>query len=103
MINMIKSAILIIITLFLSGCSYNYLDCNDLPNIEQVREIVRENDDAVKEIKEVGQSVEVFVDDSDFPGKGKITILYGTEKQREEIEDMIGDTFFGVPYKMYNV
>ena len=39
----------------------------------------------------------------DCLGKARIEILYATEKDRQEIEQIIGETFLGIPYRMQNI
>jgi len=78
--------------------------CDQLPTVEELEKVMAENKEIVEQIKDLA-FVDVFRDGSDgnCPGKAEIFIRYGTVFQRNKIKNLIGDTFFGYPYRMFNV
>ena len=93
-------SLIIILSLSLVGCS-RIPSCKDLPTVEQVENILTEHQDVKEEIETYGQ---IFVSGrTGCPGKAYIDIDYSSIDQKEKIESLIGETFFGVPYVMSNV
>ena len=79
--------------------------CNELPTAEKVQIILIEHNDIIQELAKLGteNTIRFDADATRCPGKADIFIIYGTEKQRHQIKDRIGDKFFGVPYRMANM
>lgn len=75
--------------------------CARLPSAAEVQRVVATNQATWEQIKQ--HSVSVSVNSQRCPGKAQIDIHYATADDRAAIERMIGDTFFGVPYRMVNV
>ena len=82
----------------------HFLPCDRLPTASEVSRIVESHSDAVERIKEVDPGlVDVDIDTWTCPGKADIVISYPSHRDRVAIERIIGgDTFFGVPYRLYN-
>lgn len=82
----------------------SYAKCEDLPTVEEARQILIDHDDVIKKITSI-DSVTVNVSDNNpnCPDKGLIVISYGGHDQRLEIEKIINDDkFFGFPYDLIN-
>ncbi|MBW4647512.1 MAG: hypothetical protein KME06_02250 [Kastovskya adunca ATA6-11-RM4] len=79
--------------------------CNKFPDVASVEKTLSEQAQVVNQIKSVHPGfVDIKVDEAeDCPGKARIEILHATEQDRKKIEQIIGDTFFGVPYRMQNI
>ncbi|MFA6198595.1 MAG: hypothetical protein WC734_05630 [Patescibacteria group bacterium] len=79
--------------------------CSELPSAEQVQNILTEHTDIIQELGRLGpeNTIRFDADATRCPGKADIFIIYGTEKQRHQIKDRIGDNFFGIPYRMANM
>jgi hypothetical protein len=82
----------------------HFLPCDRLPAASEASRIVESHQDAVGRIEEVNPGlVEVAVDTWTCPGKADIVISYPSHRDRVAIERIIdGDTFFGVPYRLYD-
>ena len=100
------------IVIFFSGCIGLYemiidtrkVSCDKLPNAKEVERILAEHTDTVEEIKNINPDhVWLEIDSERCPGKADIMIYYATIKNRASIKKLIGDTFFGIPYRMFNV
>jgi len=80
------------------------LPCEDLPNIETVRQVVEEHQDVIQQIENTSPGY-VYVEINErCNGKGELYIYYDTVSTREQILEIIGgDTFFGIPYRLFNV
>ncbi|NVM37684.1 MAG: hypothetical protein HWN81_18975 [Candidatus Lokiarchaeota archaeon] len=80
------------------------LPCEDLPDIETVRQVVEDYQDIIQEIENTSPEY-VYVEVNErCNGKGELYIYYDTVSTREQILEIIGgDTFFGIPYRLFNV
>ena len=80
------------------------LPCEELPDIETVRQIIEDHQDLIEEIENTSPG-NVFVEINErCDGKGELFIYYDTIYTKNKIKEIIGgDTFFGVPYRMFNV
>jgi hypothetical protein len=80
------------------------LPCEVLPDIETVREIVENHQDVIEEIENISPGY-VWVEINErCDGKGELYIYYDTIDTKKEILDIIGTaTFFGIPYRLFNV
>ena len=77
--------------------------CDQLPSMSQAEQIYNEHLDTVEQIENISPS-KVFVSLVErCPGKGEVEIHYDTISTRRQIKDLIGDTFFGIPYVMFNI
>lgn len=77
--------------------------CDQLPNMSQAEQIYNEHLDIVEQIENINPG-HVFVSLVErCPGKGEVEISYDTISTRNQIKDLIGDTFFGIPYVMINI
>lgn len=77
------------------------LPCDRLPSEERVRRVLAEHRAEWERVR--GLSEWVTVDIWRCPGKASLDIYYATQRDRAEIERLIGPTFFGVPYRVQNV
>ncbi|MDN5366524.1 MAG: hypothetical protein HPY90_14175 [Syntrophothermus sp.] len=91
--------------MIISGVYDNRLhgvSCEKLPTLSEVEQIVKEHQDLIREIENVNPGfIRVYID-SPCPGKGEIVIEYASHQDRLRIEELIGETFFGVPWKGIN-
>ncbi|MFX0124000.1 MAG: hypothetical protein ACFFAE_10200 [Candidatus Hodarchaeota archaeon] len=77
--------------------------CDQLPNISQAEQIYNEHLDTVEQIENISPG-KVFVSLVErCSEKGEVEIHYDTMNTRKQIKDLIGDTFFGIPYVMFNI
>lgn len=82
----------------------SYAKCDDLPTVEEARQVLIDHEDVIKKITSI-DSVTVNVSDNNpnCPDKGLIVISYGGHDQRLQIEKIINDDkFFGFPYDLIN-
>ena len=108
-----KYLILLLVPFLLAvGCTDYFLgidkglSCDKLSAKEEVQKVLNENTDTIKKLEELSpdtKSIMVVIDSERCQGKADIIIYYGSFQQRKEIKKIIGDTFFGVPYRMINV
>ena len=80
------------------------LPCEELPDIETVRQTIEDHQDVIEEIENTSPG-NVWVEINErCDGKGELFIYYDTIYTKNKIKELIGgDTFFGVPYRMFNV
>jgi hypothetical protein len=87
----------------------HYLDCYSLPFYPQVEKALKEHADIAEKLKQLGAG-EVLPQENKCKGwqggiefiKGDILIKYSSHSQRLAIEKLIGDNFFGIPYRGEN-
>jgi len=76
--------------------------CEELPPLSEVERIVEENKEVIRQVESIDPGfISVYIDSS-CPGKGSLVIEYPSHADRLRIEELIGDTFFGVPWKGIN-
>ena len=88
-----------------NSLNYNQeLPCEELPEIETVRQAVEDHQDIIEEIENTSPGY-VWVEINErCNGKGELFIYYDTIYTKDKILEIIGgDTFFGVPYRLFNV
>lgn len=80
------------------------LPCEELPDIGAARQIIEDHQDLIEEIENTSPG-NVWVEINErCDGKGELFIYYDTISTKNKIKELIGgDTFFGVPYRMFNV
>ncbi len=89
--------------LFIIGQDTKQVPCDQLPDMSQAEQIYNEHLDTVEQIENINPD-NVFVSLVErCPGKGEVEIYYDTMSTRKQIKDLIGDTFFGIPYVMFNI
>lgn len=88
------------------GNREHYISCSDLPFYSEVQKSLRQHGDLTNKIKNLGaesvSAVEINCPSSvgSFAFlKGDILISYRNRAQRNAIEQAVGETFFGMPYR----
>lgn len=79
--------------------------CEGLPSLSEVERIVQEHQEVIEEIRNINPGfirVEI-ASPARCPEKGEIYIEYASHKDRVRIEELIGETFFGVPWRGVNI
>lgn len=87
----------------------DFLPCQQLPFYPQARKALDQHKDIVEKIKQAG-AFDVAAEEIKCPSadgsfyftKGDIVIQYDTHAQRIAIEKLIGDNFFGIPWRGEN-
>lgn len=80
----------------------NFLSCAELPSLASVEQVMSEHQDLIRQIVAIRpELINVSIDPS-CPGKGILVIEYASHADRMQIEALIGDTFFGIPWKGIN-
>ncbi len=106
------AAILVVAIIGIGFLGYQYLfadrravACDKLPSVQTVQTTLTEHADTIRELEKLGpeNTIRLEADATRCSGKADILIYYGTESQRAKIKQNIGDTFFGVPYRMANI
>lgn len=79
--------------------------CSELPSVEEVQKVLTDHKDTIQELEKLSDTNSIWfsIDTERCSGKADILIYYGTESQRKQIKEIIGEKFFGVPYRMFNV
>lgn len=85
-----------------------YLRCEDLPTITEVEQAIEIHQDVIEEIEAVNPGfirvhISSTVNHTDCAGKGYLLVEYASHADRKQIEDIIGETFFGVPWMGLNL
>ena len=83
-----------------------FMDCQDLPFFQQVQKEMGLHSDVVEKIKNAGASkveaikINCLSSDKKYSFiKGNLLIVYHSRCQRSSIEKLIGDNFFGIPWR----
>ena len=80
------------------------LPCEELPDIETVKQIIDDHLDLINEIENTSPGNVWTGINERCDGKGELFIYYDTIYTKNKIKEIIGgNTFFGVPYRMFNV
>ncbi len=77
------------------------LHCEQLPTAERVRQVLDEHQAEWRQVRKHSDWVEV--DTERCPGKADLAIYYPTDRDRTRIKRLIGESFFGIPYRMFLV
>ncbi len=82
-----------------------YLSCEEMPELADIEQTVAAHQDVIEQIEGIDPGfIRVYISDSEAcPEKGILVIEYASHANREQIEALIGDTFFGIPWKGLNV
>jgi hypothetical protein len=88
----------------LMGNKTHTLDCNALPTVAHVQEILAAHKDMVDRLLQINPGqVLVDADNSQCSTKADVLITVGTSQDAKAVEALIhADTFFGVPYRILN-
>lgn len=79
------------------------LECEELPNWDQAEKIFYEHNDTISQIEAISPG-NIFVSlHEPCADKGEVVISYDSIDSRNKIKDLIGDSFYGIPYVMYNI
>lgn len=92
----------------ISGCDLveqTGLLCNSFSESAAIEKVLADHAQIVKQVENVNTgTIDVIVEEiSSCPGKGRLVITHATEDDRQKIEQLIDDNFFGIPYRMQNV
>ena len=81
------------------------INCEALPGQDDIEAIMETHQNIIKQIEDINPGhIRVYMDSSDTcPEKYLLVIEYPSHANREQIEALIGDTFFGVPWEGRNV
>lgn len=80
-----------------------HVPCDQLPDLSQAEKIYNEHLDTVEQIENISPDNVFVLLIERCPGKGEVEIQYDTMSTRKQIKNLIGDTFFGIPYVMFNI
>ena len=85
-----------------TGC--HYVKCEEIPDLTDIEKIVEEHQDIIQQIEAINPgNISVFIDSSDAcPGKYILIIEYPSHANRTQIEALIGETLFGIPWQGIN-
>lgn len=81
----------------------HYVSCEKLPALSEVENLMAEHQDVIRQIEDIHPGVIRVYVSTPCPGKGSLVIEYASHEDRMQIEALIGDTFFGVPWKGINI
>ena len=92
---------------FLDNVSYDnrnhYLECEELPTLEQVERVLEEQGSLIAEIEQTNPGNVGVEIGAACLGKADLIFWYGGHQDRLKIEALIGaETFFGIPYRLQN-
>ena len=78
--------------------------CEKFYEVTAIEKVLADHAQVVKQIKDINPRF-IFVGAQKVEGcqgKAELLISFPTERDRKKIEQLIGDTFFGIPYRMQN-
>lgn len=101
--------IVLLIGALLTSCSqYSELvrrpPCEQLPTAAAIDQTLAAQEHVRQQIEQINPGfIFIGVDHvEECPNKAVLHIFYATARDREQIKQRIGDTFFGIPYRMQN-
>lgn len=80
--------------------------CGELPTPEAVDEVVADHPEVIEKLESLSTSNSVRVSVTpveECPRGAALLITYGGLSTREQIRELLGEDFFGVPYRMLNI
>ena len=84
----------------------NFLACEDLPFYAQVQKALTQHQDVVIKIEQIKGSKVIareikckIIEGGNEFVKGDIEISYNSRAERRQIEELIGNNFFGIPWR----
>ena len=85
----------------------NQVPCDNLPSLEEAQRVLSEHEDTQRQLQSrLGVWVNADIEDdcAMYHGveRGIISIYYSNLYQKQEIRSILGDTFFGTPYQLFN-
>lgn len=83
--------------------SVKEIECVQMSSANVVKEVFLDHQDIVLAIEKIGGNVSVtptILNPNGCSGAAFFVIYYSNNEQRKTIKKMIGDTFFGNPYRM---
>jgi hypothetical protein len=82
-----------------------YMRCEELPSLTDVEQTMAAHQGVIEKIEAIHpEHIRVYVGSvSSCPIKGILVIEYASHDDREQIEALIGETFFDIPWKGLNV
>lgn len=78
--------------------------CSELPELTEALKVINDHEQFIKQIEKENPRL-LFVDSYKTPfcpNKAIIKVEYGGDTACEPIREMIGETFFGIPYILIN-
>lgn len=80
----------------------SFMSCDELPDLSDVKSVMEQHNQVIEEIKNIDpENIEITIDNS-CPGKGSLVIYYPSHHDRTQIEELLGDSFFGIPWEGIN-
>ena len=79
-----------------------FISCDELPDLSDVKSVMAQHNQVIQEIKNIDPENIVITIDNSCPGKGSLVIYYPSHNDRTQIEKLLGDSFFGIPWKGIN-
>ena len=81
----------------------HYLPCERLPTEIEVKKVVDEQQETIRQIEQVNPGLVGVEIDNSCPGKADLVFWYASHQDRLAIEKIIsGETFYGIPYRLQN-
>lgn len=81
--------------------------CDELPSITTAQRAIDAHPETVSRLEALPDAANaVWVraySPKECPGKGGINVTYDNVTTKEEIKEILGERFFGVPYSLSNV
>lgn len=102
-----KTLLGLLLVEFISSCDLLQkagLTCSRFYDVTTIEKVLTEHSKVVKQIKDINPKF-IFVGAQKVegcPGKAELSITFPTERDRQKIKQLIGDTFFGVRYELLN-
>lgn len=92
----------------LIGCSTGYLgqrSCNELPSAEAIERTLEQHASTRAQIEQLNPNAIVFVieENKRCPEKATLVIYHATAAEEKQIRQLLGESFFGIPYELRNV
>lgn len=92
----------------LIGCNpgdFGQRSCEELPSADVINHTLAQHASTRAQIERLNPNAIVFVveENQRCPGKANLVIYYATEAEEQHIRQLLGESFFGIPYELRNV
>ena len=79
------------------------VNCNLLPDYHKAKNIFQQTSSTITQLEGLSSSVMVSLDSNRCPGKGEVIITYDSLQTRDNIKEILGKDYFGIPYRLLNI
>lgn len=106
--KLLQCVIALCIIQSLIACSIAFPEqqsCDELPSVEAIKHALEQHASTRAQVEQLNPNAIVFAieESRHCPGRATLVIYHATTSEGKQIRQLLGDTFFEIPYKLRNV